>query len=341
VFSSQIPNDCGVKAILPRVVDPNIRTTEPNHHSFLRREPFLIAQAEPRTLGVQRRNGVPAIRIPAPPLQEGTVIGGILNHDIKHVEAHDAVLVFQTASYHPSSNWGPPEVIKKPDGTVTPYSFVRLDGDRVRFQAANSTPPLTDIANLVAPRLANELCPARVQSLGHSYLPPYSGAAAVFDLPQGLLNSCRSPTPSGDFRFDTKLVVDASGSYFVVSASTMTVRKELRLRRPTSGRLELLVGNVPKRTLKGDFTQLSSNLPNGMAHDQAYYSMGAVGSGACSMTFQQWYLTIGKNYSPLPCSMSGAPLGKPMPGSTVPVVLSPPILDVVAASFECSNTLWP
>jgi hypothetical protein len=103
--------------------------------------------------------------------------------------------------------------------------------------------------------------------------------------------------------------------------------------------LELLVGNVPKRTLKGDYTELSSAAPNGIAHDQAYYSMGAANNGACSMTFRQWYATI---TAPPQCSMSGAPLGILAPGSTEPVVVSPPILNnAMAASFECSNTQWP
>lgn len=311
VFSNQIPNDCGVKAILPRVV-----YTSPLHHERYKisgQPQEVIAQAG----GPSRRFGT---AIPVP-------IG-----DYKHVEDHSAVLVFPTTSYHPTSNWGTPEVIKNKDGTPTPYSFVRLEGDLVRFPSNSTT--ATSLAGVTLPSLGGMVCPAKMQSLKAEYLPPYTGAAAVFELPQGTITSCMSTTSHGMDRLDTKLELTSPGAIFTVSASTMKTRKELRL-KATNGQVELLVANVPLRYLNGDTSEIESTALNGMEHDHAYYAMGSSATGSCSMNLKQWYETM-KNNNQLgniqPCNLTG-PYWKTTGGGGLP---SP-----MAASFECSNTQWP
>lgn len=315
VFSNEIPNDCGVKAILPRVTYTSPYHGTPHDRYKISSLPQqVIAQSGPGRFG-----GATQLAI----------------GDYKHVEDHDAVLVFRTASYHPTSNWGTPEIIKGPNGTKTPFSFVRLDGDLVRFPSNSTTK--TSLAGAKLPSLGEEVCPAKMTALKAEYLPPYTGAAAVFELPQGTLTPCLSTTSQGKERLDTKLVLTSPGSYFTVSANTMKTRKELRL-KATSGQVELLVANVPKRYLNGDTSVIAETALNGMHHDHAYYEMGSTAAGSCNMNLEQWYQAM-KNTNQLAgiqqCNMTG-PSWKTAAGPSGQILDS-----VLAASFECSNTQWP
>ncbi|HYI12456.1 MAG TPA: hypothetical protein VEK57_25610 [Thermoanaerobaculia bacterium] len=313
VFSNSIPNDCGVKAILPSVVYTSPFHTPNERHKISALPQQVIAQA-----GLGRFGG--ATQVPL--------------RDSRHVEDHEAVLVFSTASYHPTSSWGTPQKIKKQDGTDTPYSFVRLEGDLVRF-LSNST-AATSLAGAKLPALAGMVCPAKMQSLKPDYLPPYTGAAAVFELPQGTLTTCLSTSSQGKDRLDTKLVLTSPGPYFTVSASTMRTRKELRL-KAANGQVELLVANVPKRYLSGDTSVIAATALNGIHHDHAYFEMGSTGTGSCAMNLEQWYQVMKTQLGVVPpCSMTG-PNWKTTPGEGPGKVLEA----VAAASFECSNTQWP
>jgi hypothetical protein len=320
VFTNSIQNDCGVKAILPRVVynSPFTGTPIPHRLHSSARPQQLIAQAGGR----------------------GRFGGLLVLEEVQHVEDHEAVLVFPTASYHPSSNWGAPEVVKR-NGTNTTYSFVRLDGDYVRFISNSAIiptcnqPPTTLPASVKLPPLRNAVCPAKMQSLRSEYLPPYTGAAAVFDLPQGTLESCLSTPSANKRRLDTKLTLTSPGPYFVVSASTMKTRKELRLKANSAGFVELMVTNLPKRYLAGDTTELSTSAMNGLKHDNAYYAMGATANGSCNTSLEGWFNSLATNQVPPNCQLNGLGL-KLMAGAPGQ------ILDkVAAASFECSNTQWP
>lgn len=312
VFTNSIPNDCGVKAILPRVVYNGLDRGVPTQHQFhtSARPQQVIAQAGPSGR-----------------------FGLNLLEEVQHVEDHDPVLIFPTASYHPSSNWGTPEVIKR-NGTNTLYSFVRLDGDFVRF-ISKSSDPQSSLVGMKLPPLKNAVCPAKMQSLRPEYLPPYTGAAAVFELPQGTLTSCRSTTSAGKTRLDTKLTLTSQGPFFVVSASTMKTRKELRLKGNSAGFVELMVTNLPKRYVAGDTSEIPSSAMNGLKHDHAYYAMGAT-NGSCNMSLETWYNTMqAANQLPPTCQLNGLglKLAAGVPG---------PILETAAAaSFECSNTQWP
>ncbi|HEU4888155.1 MAG TPA: hypothetical protein VFV49_09730, partial [Thermoanaerobaculia bacterium] len=227
MFSSQIPNDSGMKAILPRVVyvDP----TQPSHQVHVARaEPIRFEQASPGQTG----RLAPALAPSATLAQDATgsrFRAGEVVTPIgpqRHVEDHESVIIFPSSVYHPSSSW--PKTTLQTDPN---YSYVMLRGDFVRFltQPPAGSPPFTK-AGLILPPLTS-LCPGMNQ-LQSSYLPPYQGAAAVFDLAdEGELSSCSSVTKASPpaFRFDSKLKLRATGPWFVVSASTMTTTKELRL----------------------------------------------------------------------------------------------------------------
>src|SRR5882757_3262711 len=94
LFSNQVPNDCGLKVILPRIVH-----AAPKVATAANKGPSATSSAS------------------------------------SHVENHQAVLVFRTDSYVPGSSWGKPTPLTKPDARGVKYEYVKLDGDRVRFDS--------------------------------------------------------------------------------------------------------------------------------------------------------------------------------------------------------------
>lgn len=315
VFTNQIDTDLGVKAILPRVIYKSPISTERHQHTSLRPQ-YQMAQIGGRV----SRDALAA------PL-----------FDVKHVEDHEAVLVFPTSSYHPSSTWGTPGVILNANQTKSQWSYVRLDSDLVRF--VSNSPAMNDMTGVAKlPKLRTELCGTKMQTLRNDYQPPYTGAAGVFDITRGTLQSCKSAIPNTNsaFRLDTRLLLTApSAPFFVVSASTSKIRKELRL-KPSNGTVELLVANVPKRYLQGSMGGVDPAALNGMSHDQAIFSMGA-GSGTCK-SLAEWLQDNDTSLMNVPdCAWSSLPAWKTASGSADSAAPE----GIMMSSFECSNTQWP
>jgi hypothetical protein len=372
MFSSQIPNDLGQKAILPRVVyvDPTtpINFTHNNNFAHVRAETDQFEQAPPaaaRPAAAPPTAGAPP---PAPASMRFSVNDAIPFGPQPHVEDHQSVLIFPDSLYDVSSTWP-----KKELKTDKAYSYIVLDRDLVRFvtELPPGTPPQTLKSNkLILPQLAT-LC-SKMKPLRSDYLPPYQGAAAVFDLAQeGELSSCLSPTKLSQQRLDSKLVLKTVGKRFVVSANTMSTTKELRLKlENANGSVNVYVATIPTRFLEGDFSVISSTALNGQPHVRGYYDMARDGA-SCNQTLQSWYTAYENDPSkdPIPAcgytfTGAGIPVG-PVGGgtTTMPVALIaqrtrfqtprvaipipgqiPPEqgpLKTVAMTFECSNSSWP
>jgi hypothetical protein len=363
VFSSQIPNDLGMKAILPDVtyVDP----TTAIHHQVAQ-----LARAEPSRFEQPASPGQGARPAPAPAPGTATAAqrfgGGLLEPfgPQPHVEDHQSVLIFPTATYDPSSSWP-----KAPLQTDPNYSYVVLSRDHIRFltQPPAVSPPLVT-TGLVLPSLFG-LCPG-MKPLQKNYLPPYQGAAAVFDLAdEGELTSCKSLTKANPpaYRFDSKLVLKTTAQRFVVSASTMTSTKELRLNLSNvNGAVNVYVGNIPKRFLTGDFSEVPSTAINGVSHVRAYYDMGAAAS-KCAKPLKDWFdndpaaqtvpdcgfTFTGAGIPPAPGGgnpnvtlalrmarqAQAIPMRVAIPGEIPPAKMG--ALQSMAMTFECSNSQWP
>lgn len=290
-FTAGIPNDCGVKAILPRVE--------------------------------QQKN------------QRA--------HVHARVEDHQAALIFETASYVGSTNWKKYDLkVKKGE---TPFSYVLLDRDRVRFLTSGATNEVANLGDIQLPRLP-EICSA-TSKLRRDFLPPYSGAAAVFDIPEGTLKACLSTardSPAAK-RLDTKVRLKTEGQ-FVISASTMKQTKELRLKSKT-GKLNVAVANVPTRYLKGDYSERPETAADGMPHVHAYYGMGDGNTSDCTRTLKDWWETEQPEVEPcdIPADFRGigaTPSGRPQQNPvTMADGLPSAVMKGVIYNFECSNTQWP
>lgn len=367
MFTSGIPNDTGMKAILPNVtyVDPTTFRHQVAH--AVRAEPIRLEQATPAQGARSAPAPMPATVTQAPLGRQGLDASAVQVWGPQpHVEDHKAVIIFPTSLYDNSSTW--PKTALQTDPN---HSYVVLDRDFVRFvtQPPAGAPPLAK-SGLILPSLA-ALCPGMLP-LRTSYLPPYQGAAAVFDLAnEGELSSCRSDTKANapTFRFDSKLVLKTTAQRFTVSASTMTTTKELRLKLTgvNGGMLNVYVANIPKRFLAGDFNPVSATAIDGVPHYRAYYDMGASAS-SCTRPLKDWYDDPMSNASSVAeCGFTftgaGLPAGPgggnpnlphalrlarqsqapraavPIPGEIPPSKIG--ALQVAALTFECSNTMWP
>jgi hypothetical protein len=290
-FSDGIPNDCGVKAILPR-----------------------IQQQQTKQAHVHAR-----------------------------VEDHQAALIFETASYVGSTNWKKYDLkVKKGEKA---FSYVLLDRDRVRFITNGATNETANLGDIQLPRLP-QICDA-TSKLRRDFMPPYTGAAAVFDIPEGSLKACLSTArdkPAAK-RLDTKIRLKTEDS-FVISASTMKQTKELRLKSKT-GALNVAVANVPTRYLRGDYSVRPETAADGMPHVHAYYGMGDGNISSCTRTLQDWWDTEQPDVEPcdIPVDFRGIG-GTPSSRSQeapfdVAGALPPKMLKGTIYNFECSNTKWP
>jgi hypothetical protein len=310
LFSQMVPNDCGLKVILPQVAysDPSTQIAMP----------MQMQSVAPRGVAVKPQGGNP--------IATGTGISGPIGQ-AHHVEDHVALLVFPAAGYLPTSNWGAPTALPGDSS----YLYVKLDGERIRFDAGNPSQGL--VTNLKLPQLKG-YCPT-LTSLNARFQPPYQGAAAVFDLPQGRVGGCNVAGK----RIDTEVALDSSG-FLTISASTTRVRKELRL-RPVAGSLNLIVANVPVSCLTpAGCAYPNPSALNGVSHVHAYYAMGDGSSASCT-SVSDWISNNGALVAHNPCAMSTLPRaagGISLPDGILKTGVPP---TTQGDNFECSNSAWP
>jgi hypothetical protein len=302
LFSSQVPNDCGLKALVPLVAYTN-PYTDPR-----------IARAASSSFQAGS-----SAKMATTPARWDHPIG-----PAPHVEDHVALLVFPATEYITNTNWSTPITLP---GDPT-YKYVKLDGERIRFETGLPN-QASSLANLKLPSL-HALCPS-MHSLNANFQPPYFGAAAVFDLPQGNVNACLIPNK----RIDTEIGLQSSG-ILTISASTMRVRKEIQLKPDSSGTIKLIVANVPVSCLTNGYCSAPNpSAINGVSHVHAYYAMGD--GQMAGMNITDWVSSA--NQMPTnQCvvSIPNAAGGFGMAGKTKNGNPDP-----MGADFECSNSAWP
>ena len=297
MFSNQVPNDDGLKVILPQVV----------YH-----DPRIVTEGMPAAAATAHHIGEPVVSIPIGPQ--------------RHVEDHIAILAFKTSSYIMNTNWAAPTPLP---GDPT-YGYVKLDGDRIRIETGLPDPKTGIAGNLKLPPLQT-LCPT-MATLAPGFQPPYAGAAAVVDLPQGTVNSC-----TAGMRVDTEVTLDVGGT-FVISASTMRSRKEIRLRG--NGAVQLIVANIPASCLSAaGCTPVDPTSIAGVSHAHAYYAMGTQ-SASCNASVQAWYLSAPDGAKPTGACVMTIPAAAGGSGMSEIGRLAVPAR-TQATNFECSNTKWP
>lgn len=313
VLTNQVPNDCGTHAILPRLIgDPMI------------------------TMAMQQNPAAPAARIARP----ATI--SLTNAHSPYIEKHQSVIIFQTSARHPSSSWGN----VKPFPFAANTSYVEIDGERLRF-VANNNNPAADLAIVDLPHIRTQCC-AAFNTFNSGFLPPYRGAAAVIDIPFGAIKACKATTsqPNKE-RADTEIRLNYDGPYFVISASTMTTTKELRI---TGTRPTVIIANVPQRWIDlHDDTPKNAQAIDGVPHYHAYYNMGAGAATACSQSLD----TCGTHPSDACESLWLQYAGKPGKGASTGDAVTvaragnnndtadPMMPNRMMVDFQCSNSQWP
>lgn len=302
LWANEVPNDCGQKIILPQIV--------------------------------YRDPGAAVDRIAVPTAHHiGEPVAAPLHTQRRHIEDHVAVLIFPQSIYDTNVNWAKPTPLPSDPG----YGYVKLDGERVRFLTGLPDQALKT-GELYLPGLTG-LCPT-MGSLKAEYQPPYSGAAAVIDLPQGEAYACHTSV-----RVDSEVRLFAS-NIFTISASTMRARKEIRLKTDVMVPTELIVANVPVSCLSAEgCKKVEATSLAGVPHSRAYFEMA---TNVCDASLSDWTIPATSDQKVM-CKVHfpylGPGAGDLRIGHFAPRTNIPPSGGGTdpgeMANFECSNAKYP
>ncbi len=177
------------------------------------------------------------------------------------VGEHATYIAFAKKDYVPRKGWVPQELPTNRD-----FYYVRLDGEQVEFTGATLAGPKA-ADGLRLPHLAT--CCAdgkddRKPTLKKEFRPPFSGAAAVFDLRAGRVQNCNGVIDGqATDRADTVVQIDTNAS--------LTISAKLRGKRAKQIVLlagaQVLVANLPIDAIGGPAVATTS------PHFNAYYAM--------------------------------------------------------------------
>lgn len=236
-----------------------------------------------------------------------------------HVEPHSAILVFKDDKRVGGNNW--PSFKLKP---MPGYSYVKLNGERIRFKVNGTNAPAKIPA--VLPHL-RQSC-SLMRDLSDGYRPPgYRAAAAVVMIPNGASSACRNTNE----RIDTRVQMVNTGNFQVVG-----FHKSLTLR---DGAVVMIV-NLPTAWVEG---VKGKKVPSAL-HSHVYFHMARLAStarGECALQRSQ-------NVDPCNSPRFNPPVAKhpgvihlaaPIDPSGTPT--HPDIGSIPSTTFECSNTQWP
>ena len=285
LFSSQVPGEQGLRVVLPSLEQHQ------THH---------------------------AEAAPAPAPTRGLTTTKMLTSDnmtqleTLTIEPHVAAIVYDERAFREQTGW-PSEpvpakmVIPSTAGTTPVYRMVRLNGERVTFDAQGSNPAVAGNADLALPKLAcgNDLTFA--QKFRY---------AAMFAIPGGKLSTCVIPNRD---RYDTQLTLQNDGALTIraVTEGPKPVTKTLVL----SGNATVYVVNVPLSAM-GDQDGTGTT-----RHYLAYYDLLRKSNPNCPTALK-----------PPPVAVRDCPSSSLQIANGVP---QPGALGGVAVSAECSNSTWP
>jgi len=228
---------------------------------------------------------------------------------LQKIENHVSVIMYRTADrLYKTGPW-------KGDGALANgWNYLELNGERVRFlsNGANKT-PMQPPAGL--PRIgASSSCQIIQQSktLNADYLPPYRGAVAVVDIPEGTLAACDSSA-----RRDTRLMVETNGVLVITATKKFEQPKALVLK----GDAVVFVANIPPYALIHN-TDLTMGDPHWMAYN-------AMLDGPCGTAPQS-----DKDLLIAACDPTQL-------GESYQRAQKDPPIDLRAIDSGCSNSQWP
>lgn len=277
LFSSQVPNDPGIHAILPRIGHV--------HKSDLHTMPKL----DPKQTGEQHLSPT-----------------GIENH-VSVIMYRDADRLYKTGGW------------RSDGGLANGWSYLALDGERVQFltHSGNGRPEIPRGLPRTGSACGAQSAPPTLRA---EFLPPYRGAAAVIDIPEGQLSSCQTSTVNVASRLDTRLVLDTRGVLVVTATKKNAEPKALMLR----GDAVVFIANIPPYALLQD-----TDLTIGEPHWTAYNAMLAEPCAARPAVDEQ-FADILLAY----CDVSSL-------GDSYYRARKQPPIQFRMIDSGCSNTQWP
>lgn len=322
VVSNQLPQDPGVKIIMPSLHYTPARLDAPPVASHAAHASEYLLVGLPAPQGRRAPAGMSA-----PLLQP---------RDFYHVEDHQAMLIFKTEGAA-STNW---PILPLPNDPG--YSYVVLNGERVEFRT-NVVNPAPDITNIPLPHLQKTCCNAMSdKELQPSFTKPYPGAAAVFDISQGVMSACNARVAENLGRRDTEISYQNGNGYFFMIGRTATTTRQLRIATKAGENYQIIASNLPATYLSGSRITPEVAAINGRPHYYAYYDMGKVklppnGKSPCTTSMVDCLA----NEAIQPSTGCKATMRISFVGEMVkplkPVVANYPM----ASNFECSNSQWP
>lgn len=174
------------------------------------------------------------------------------------IENHFTVIMYRDADrLYKTGGW-------RSDGTLANgWSYLALDGERVQFltHGDNGRSEIPASLPRTGSACGTQAAPAILRS---EFLPPYKGAAAVIDIPEGRLSSCQTNTLNVASRLDTRLLLDTRGVLVITAVKKYAAPKALTLK----GDAVVFVANIPPYTLIND-----TDLTIGEPHWTAYNAM--------------------------------------------------------------------
>lgn len=208
LFSTQVPNEPGLRVLLPRIENREkavTKTATNNHHVTLTKQALT---RDPHTL-----TG---------------------NTAINAVESHNAYIIFAEEDLLQEIGWTsegvPAHMVKASDPPVR-YRLVRLNGERVTFLANGVNPPAAAApAELPKPKCGTAVSRVSLRTV-----------TAMVSIPEGYLNTCAVQFEEpAETRVDTELKLNNNG-LITVWATVFGETRALILK----GDARVFVANVP------------------------------------------------------------------------------------------------
>jgi len=265
----------------------------------------------PRVASLPHKHASPSAYTATPAAAPGSNFTG--------VEPHIAVMAFQPGAFVGTpQNWT--VVTPLPVAGVPLLQYIVLNGEHLHVVSTDTNP--ADITKL---KMALPKTPVG-SGLQPPFQFPYSGAAAVFEIPSGTLIPCFGEAATG--RYDTNLTVQNNGTFTIESDDMVpSARKSITFH----GNAKVEVANVPELWFQ------SRTAMNDEAHYTVYCAM--TGATQCQLTFPAYSVaqTI-HGCSDNNMLMIPKELATETPAENARVKSSD---KGQASDIFCSNTTWP
>ena len=256
------------------------------------------------------------------------------SHSSDPVQSHTALIAFRTADRRAVNGWLPIPIGRTDSSGAGPeWQYIVLSGERIRFQANGTNPRIQSLGDQV-PHLIDQLQLSANSNynLKPEYMSPYTGAAAVIDLPVGTLTTCASQVIGVQNRIDTQILVNHTGDLVITGETAAGPVKSLTLGEGA----QIVFANVPL-----EYVETASGMDAG--HYVVYCQMvnGNATLTRCMEPKLRGSATAGTT-SCIDDVLRKINLGnRGRRAHHATAVARGPLPTAMLMNIECSNTQWP